>query len=221
MLAARAGVDLVVSPEAASVASLLAYEAAVVAIVGCSWPAFPRPGAGAAVTDLVVQLGQARSGTLRAELARAIGDPALEVGYWLPEAGTFIDAAGGTLSLPDPGGGRSATVLERDGRPAAVLIHDAAVLSDPVLLDAVVTAAQLGTANARLYAEVRAQIAELAASRRRLLDAGDHARRGSNAACTTAPSVGSKNWRRPCAGAGSTLPVARTRWPVGRVNPGL
>jgi signal transduction histidine kinase len=179
VLAARAVVDLIVSPEAAGVALLLAYEAALVAIVGVLLVGlFLGRGRGAAVTDLVVQLGQARSGTLRAELARAIGDPALEVGYWLPESGTFVDAGGGTLTLPDPGpgSGRSATVVERDGRPAAVLIHDAAVLSDPVLLDAVVAAAQLGTANARLYAEVRAQIAELAASRRRLLDAGDHAR---------------------------------------------
>ena len=85
-------------------ASLLAYEAAVVAIVGVLLAGlFLGRGRGAAVTDLVVQLGQARSGTLRAELARAIGDPALEVGYWLPEAGTFDDAAGGTLSLPDAG----------------------------------------------------------------------------------------------------------------------
>jgi signal transduction histidine kinase len=50
------------------------------------------------------------------------------------------------------------------------------VLGDQALLDAVAAAAQLETANARLHAEVRAQIAELAASRRRLLDAGDQAR---------------------------------------------
>jgi signal transduction histidine kinase len=105
-----------------------------------------------------------------------MGDPTLEVGYWLPGAATFVDANGGGLSLPDPGSGRSATVVEREGRPAAVLIHDRAVLSDPVLLEAAAAAARLETANARLYAEVRAQIAELAASRRRLLDAGDLAR---------------------------------------------
>jgi signal transduction histidine kinase len=177
VLAARAVIDLVVTPENASVASLLVYETAVVVIAGVLLAGlFLGPGRGAAVTDLVVQLGHARSGTLRAELARAIGDPALEVGYWLPESGAFVDASGGTLSLPERGAGRSATLVERDGRPAAVLIHDAAMLSDPVLLDAVAAAAQLETANARLYAEVRAQIAELAASRRRLLDAGDHAR---------------------------------------------
>jgi signal transduction histidine kinase len=50
------------------------------------------------------------------------------------------------------------------------------VLSDQALLDAVAAAAQLESANARLRAEVRAQIAELAASRRRILEAGDRAR---------------------------------------------
>ena len=54
----------------------------------------------AAVTDLVVELGEARSGTLRDELARALGDPTLEVGYWLPDAGAFVDSDGRPLSLP-------------------------------------------------------------------------------------------------------------------------
>ena len=177
VLAASAVVDLVFAPEEASVTSLLAYEVAVVVVAGVLLAGLLLgPGEGAGVADLVLQLGQARSRTLRAELARAIGDPALEVGYWLPEAGTFVDAGGGTLTLPGAGSDRSATVVERDGRPAAVLIHDPAVLSDQALLDAVAAAAQLESANARLHAEVRAQIAELAASRRRILEAGDQAR---------------------------------------------
>ena len=178
VLAASAIVDLVViTPEEASLTSLLAYEVAVVVVAGVLLAGLllgPEEGAG--VADLVLQLGQARSRTLRWELARALGDPALEVGYWLPEAGTFVDASGGTLPLPGAGSDRSATVVERDGRPAAVLIHDPAVLSDQALLDAVAAAAQLESANARLRAEVRAQIAELAASRRRILEAGDRAR---------------------------------------------
>jgi hypothetical protein len=32
------------------------------------------------VTDLVVELGEARTGTLRGQLARALGDPSLEIG---------------------------------------------------------------------------------------------------------------------------------------------
>jgi signal transduction histidine kinase len=175
VLAASAVADLLVAPAGASLASLLGYEVALVVIAGMLVAGL-LGGQGVAVTDLVVQLGQARSWTLREELSRAMGDPTLEVGYWLPEAATFVDADGGRLSLPDPGSGRSATVVEREGRPAAVLIHDPAVLSDPVLLEAAAAAARLETANARLHAEVRAQIAELAASRRRILDAGDHAR---------------------------------------------
>ncbi|MGB6617112.1 MAG: hypothetical protein WBE95_23735, partial [Trebonia sp.] len=177
VLAVSAVADLVIAPEEASPISLLAYEVAVVIVAGVLLAGLLLgPGEGAGVADLVLQLGQARSRTLRWELARVIGDPALEVGYWLPEAGTFADASGGTLTLPGAGSDRSATVIERDGRPAAVLIHDSAVLSDQALLDAVAAAVQLESANARLHAEVRAQIAELAASRLRILEAGDQAR---------------------------------------------
>jgi signal transduction histidine kinase len=177
VLAASAVVDLVAAPEAASLASLFTYEVALVVVAAMLLAGLLLGhGEGAAVADLVLQLGQARSRTLRGELARAIGDPTLEVGYWLGDAGRFADADGGTLPLPGAGSDRSATLVEREGRPAAVLIHDSAVLSDQALLDAVAAAAQLETANARLHAEVRAQIAELAASRRRLLDAGDQAR---------------------------------------------
>ena len=177
VLAASAVVDLVAAAEAASLASLFAYEVALVVVAAMLLAGLLLGhGERAAVADLVLQLGQARSQTLRGELARAIGDPTLEVGYWLGDAGTFVDADGGTLPLPGAGSDRSATLVEREGRPAAVLIHDSAVLSDQALVDAVAAAAQLETANARLHAEVRAQIAELAASRRRLLDAGDQAR---------------------------------------------
>jgi signal transduction histidine kinase len=51
------------------------------------------------------------------------------------------------------------------------------VLEDPGLLEAVTAAAQLAAANARLRAEVRARVEELAASRRRILAAGDEERR--------------------------------------------
>ena len=178
VLAATAVVDLVVAPEDASVASLLAYEVAVVVVAGVLLAGLLLgPVEGQRSPIWCCSLASARSRTLRSELARAIGDPALEIGYWLPEAGTFVDADGGTLPLPGAGSDRSATVVERDGLPAAVLIHDPAVLSDQALLDAVAAAAQLESANARLHAEVRAQIAELAASRRRILEAGDQARR--------------------------------------------
>jgi signal transduction histidine kinase len=129
------------------------------------------------VADLVVELGEARSGTLRGQLSRALGDPSLEIGYWLPDRAVFIDAEGRVLALPDAGSGRSVTVVEREGQPVAALVHDPAVLDDPGLLEAVTAAAQLAAANARLQAEVQARVEELAASRRRILAARDEERR--------------------------------------------
>lgn len=131
----------------------------------------------AAVTDLVVELGEARSGTLRYELAHALGDPSLQVGYWLRKPAGFVDAEGRPLRVPDPGSGRAMTMVERDGQPIAILVHDPAVLGDARLVEAVSSAAKLAAANARLQAEVRAQLPEISASRRHLLDAGDEERR--------------------------------------------
>jgi signal transduction histidine kinase len=131
----------------------------------------------AAVTDLVVELGEARTGTLRGALSRALGDPSLEISYWLPDRAVFVDTEGHVLSLPDTGSGRSVTTVERDGQPVAALVHDPAVLEDPGLLEAVASAAQLAGSNARLQAEVQARVEELAASRRRILEARDQERR--------------------------------------------
>ena len=176
-VAAIALVRIAVPGPAASAATLLAYEVMLCALaVGLLAGLVRWPWERAEVADLVVELGAARSGTLREELARALGDPSLQVGYWLPESAAFVDAAGRPLAVPDPGSDRSATVIERDGRPLAVLVHDRAVLGDPGLVEAVSSAAGLAAANARLQAEVRARLAEIAASRRRILEAGDEER---------------------------------------------
>ena len=158
--------------------SLLALEATLCALAGGLLTGLLSPAWGrAAVTDLVVELGSSRSGSLRDELARALGDPTLDVGYWLPNEEAFVDSEGRPFALPDQGAGRSVTMIERDGQPVAALVHDPAVLDDPGLREAVSSAARLAAANARLQAEVRAQVAELRASRRRILEAADEERR--------------------------------------------
>jgi signal transduction histidine kinase len=178
VVAGTATARLLLPPEEVSGPSLLVYEAALcVLAVTLLLGLLVAPWQRAAVTDLVVELGEARSGTLRGELARALGDPTLEVGYWLPDRAMFVDAEGRLLSLPEPGSGRSVTTVEREGQPVAVLVHDPAVLEDPGLLEAVTSAAQLAAANARLQAEVRARVVELGASRRRILAARDEERR--------------------------------------------
>jgi signal transduction histidine kinase len=178
VLAADALVRLAVPTPEAKDDTLLAIEAALVALaVGLLAGLFRWSWERAEVTDFVVELGEARSGTLRDALARALGDPTLEIGYWLPETGAYVDAAGRPLDLPAADSARAGTRVERDRQPVAVLVHDPAVLDDPGLVEAVAAAARLAASNARLQAEVRAQVSELQASRRRLVRAGDEERR--------------------------------------------
>jgi len=158
-------------------ATLLLYQAGLCALaigllVGLLRAPWERPS----VTNLVVELGEVRSGTLRDALARELGDPTLEVAYRL-SSGVYVDASGRSLDLPRPDSDRRVTHVERDGHEVVALVHDPAVLDDPALLEAVAAAARLAGSNARLQAEVRRQVVELAASRRRLLEAGDEERR--------------------------------------------
>jgi len=154
-------------------ATLLAYQVALCLLALALLAGLLRvPWERAALTDLVVELGEKRSGTLRDALARALGDPKLEVAYRLP-SGLYVNASGQPVDLAARGPNRRVTRLELDEQEVAALIHDEAVLDDPALLDAVTAAARLTASNARLQAEVRAQVAEVERSRRRLLRAGD------------------------------------------------
>jgi signal transduction histidine kinase len=178
VLAGTAVARLLLPLGAAAGPSLLVYEVALCLLApGLLAGLLIAPWERAEVADLVVELGEARSGTLRGELSRALGDPSLEIGYWVPNLGTYVDAEGRGIALPEPGSGRSMTVLEYQGQPVAALLHDPAVLDDPGLVQAVTSAAQLAAANARLRAEVQTQVEELAESRRRLLEAADEQRR--------------------------------------------
>ena len=139
------------NPDVGTVA-LLAYE-----VILCAVAATLTAGhvtAPAAVTDLVVELGETRLGSLRAARSRARG-PSLEVGYWRAEAETFVDPDGRVLDLPSPDRGRAVTVIEGDDLPIAALVHDPTLLEDPALVDAVAAAARLAIANARLQARSR------------------------------------------------------------------
>jgi hypothetical protein len=207
VLAGTAAARLLLPPGDVSGPSLLVYEAALCVLAGWLLAGLlSAPWDRAAVTDLVVELGEARAGTLRGQLTRALGDPSLEIGYWLPDRAVFVDAEGRTLVIPGPGSERSVTVVEREGRPVAVLVHDPAVLVDPGLLEAVAAAAQLAASHARLQAEVQARVVELEASRRRILVARDDERRrlerraatGTSArrSCPTITTRAPRAWRR-------------------------
>jgi signal transduction histidine kinase len=117
-----------------------------------------QPWQRVSVTDLVVDLAERNSDGAPVRLARALGDPTLRL----------LDAARH---------GQAATLIYREGKVVAALGHDPALASDPSLQEAVSAVAELTATHARLEAEVRARVAEVEASQRRLLHAAEDERR--------------------------------------------
>ena len=154
-------------------AGLLVYEVCVgAAVLGLAVDVRRGDWAASAVAGLVADLGTLDApGALSERLARALGDPGLAVAIRARDG--WVDAGGAPIAEPVAGPGQVLTPIE----DAGVLLHDAVLLEQPALLRAAVAAARLAVDNARLEAEVRASVAEVAASRRRLVEAGDEQRR--------------------------------------------
>jgi signal transduction histidine kinase len=155
--------------------ALYAYEAAICAgalLLASTATRGARATAG--ITDLVVELGPARrSPRARDALARALGDPTLEIAYWLGDARAWVDLEGNPVALPAEQARRATTMVEHDGERIAALVHDVALLDDPELVGAVRDAAGLILANDRLEAAAVARLVELRGSRRRIVAARD------------------------------------------------
>jgi signal transduction histidine kinase len=123
--------------------------------------------------NLVVELGRAEPGHVRDALARAIGDPSLELALRLPERNMWVDEQGEEVTLPD-GRDRAVTYI---GENLAAIVHHPVFLDQPALLEAAGSAARFALENERLQAELRSQLAELRESRSRIVRAGDEERR--------------------------------------------
>jgi signal transduction histidine kinase len=126
-------------------------------------------------SDLVVELRTEGATSLRERLGRVLGDPTLEVAYRLDD-NRYVDASGKPLELPQ-GPNRAITLVTAQGDEVAALVHDPALLDEPALVESVRATAGLVLENERLAAEVRAQLAEVRASRARIVAATDAERR--------------------------------------------
>jgi len=116
-------------------------------------------------------------GPVRELLAERLGDRSLNIAYWLPDREIFVDDRGRPVELPAAGSGRAWTAVERDGARVAAIVHDAELDATPELVHAAASAAVLALDNERLKADLRARLEELRISRRRIVEAGDDARR--------------------------------------------
>jgi signal transduction histidine kinase len=130
------------------------------------------------VGDLVVQLrGNPDAAQLEAALARALRDPTLRLVYWLPEFGSYADAEGREVALPQPGEGRAMTPIQHDSVRVAALLHDPWLTEERELMDAVTAVAGIALENARLQVELRARLEELRGSRARIVEVAQDERK--------------------------------------------
>jgi signal transduction histidine kinase len=110
-----------------------------------------------------------------AVVAEALGDPLAELLFWLPETEAYADASGEIVDLLTDA--RAQTEIHRDDARTALLLHDPALLERRDLLNGILGAAALSIEMARLRVEVRLQLAEVEASRTRIVEAGYEERR--------------------------------------------
>ncbi|TML87984.1 MAG: sensor histidine kinase [Actinobacteria bacterium] len=140
-------------------------------VAGVTWSRMGRSEA----SDLVVELQTEGAASLGERLARALGDPTLELAYRLDD-GRYVDATGQPVELPQHPN-RAVTPLTARGEEVAALVHDPALLDEPAVVESVRATVGLVLENERLAAEVRSQLAEVRASRARIVAATDAERR--------------------------------------------
>jgi signal transduction histidine kinase len=114
---------------------------------------------------------------VRDSLAEGLRDATLTIAYWLPEQQRFVDENGRPVDLPEPGSGRAWTPVEHDGDLVAGIVHQDSLAAESDLVRTAGSNALLALENERLKADLRARLEELRASRVRIVEATDAARR--------------------------------------------
>ena len=94
---------------------------------------------------------------LRDTLAQALHDPSLEIVYRLGDRDGWVDAEGRDVTEPVATPGRAVTMVERNGRRVAALVHDPSLADEPDTIELVAAAVGLPLENVRLQAELRSQ----------------------------------------------------------------
>jgi signal transduction histidine kinase len=125
-----------------------------------------------ALARLVIELAESPPpGGLRDVLAGVLRDPSLQLAYPLAD-GRLADARCRAVELTG-----EITPIVRGGQQVALLSHQPGLLGEPALAEEVAATARLALENERLQAEAWSQLADLRASRGRIVEFGDAERR--------------------------------------------
>lgn len=129
------------------------------------------------LAGVVVDL-EAGETDLQTVATRALDDPSLRLLKWSEPVGGWVDSTG--RSVPDEEiarPGRELTRIESAGETVAAIEHDVAALRRPQRLRAVASAVGMALEVQSLNARVLEQLAEVQASRARIVESADVARR--------------------------------------------
>jgi signal transduction histidine kinase len=126
------------------------------------------------IGELVVTLAGGAGTDLERSLCLALGDPHLRVVF--PVADGFVDTQGRLAPALVPDHRTAVTAVGDHEAPMALISHDRSLSEEPALLTAAGSATRLILENARLQAEVRAQLLEVRESRTRIVTATNEAR---------------------------------------------
>jgi signal transduction histidine kinase len=123
-----------------------------------------------------LRAGRAAPEAIEPLLRELLSDPGLELRFVEPESKAYVDTSGMPVSdvAGDP---RVRTPIVRAGLPVALVLHRATGPQRPDPLTTLVEAGGLAIEIARLRVELRHQLAEVEASRTRIVAAADAERR--------------------------------------------
>jgi signal transduction histidine kinase len=130
------------------------------------------------VSEFLERLRSGRSAPEEIEplLGELLSDPDLELRFFLPESEVYVDTAG-RQPQDDPADTRIRTPVLRAGAVVAMVLHRPTGPQRPDPLVTLVEAGGLAIEIARLRVELRRQLAEVQASRARIVAAGNAERR--------------------------------------------
>jgi signal transduction histidine kinase len=109
-------------------------------------------------------------------LREVVSEPDLELVFFLPGSGLVVDARGMAVS-DSCKDGRERILIQPGDRPVGAVLHEPATSEQSALLRRMVEAGGLAIEIARLRVELRRQLAEVHASRVRIIAAGNVERR--------------------------------------------
>ncbi len=132
---------------------------------------------GQALARFVMLIARSPQADMEAVMGDALRDPSLKITYLTPGLASAGHPSRTPASVPSSAAGRTSTVIEHEGHPVALVSFDTDLADGARFVQAAGEAAVLWRENERLADDLTVSMDELTASRRRLAQAGDAARR--------------------------------------------